>query len=173
MTRRQQGLWDCCHSCRACPCASPRPCPNKNPGACSRTPADSCLGGAWPRKTSRQFQPASSRGWCSKKCRRASLSGSPVPPGSTAQVFHRGSLACATLETRSPRHRHGRQTRFSAGLRLCWHGAFVYGGHISSLQFGLRILGHRGKPGRTAQCIHVPVPSKKSRRPLHSPSLFP
>ena len=77
-----------------------------------------------------------------------------LPPGGRLH-----SPGCATLETRSPRHRHGRQTRFSAGLRLCWHGAFVYGRHISSLQFGLRILGYRGQPGRTAQCLHVPVPS--------------
>ena len=93
------------------------------------------------------------------------------PRSSTGGRLH--SPGRATLEARGPRHRHGCQTRFSAGLRLCWHGAFVYGRHISSLQFGLRILGHRGKPGLTAQCIHVPVPSRKSRRPLHSPSLFP
>ena len=82
-----------------------------------------------------------------------------LPPGGRLH-----SPGRATLEARSPRHRHGRQTRFSAGLRLCWHGAFVYGGHISCLQFGLRILGHRRKPGLTAQCLHVPVPSKKKQK---------
>ena len=97
MTRRQQGLWASCHSCRACPCASPRPCPNSNPGACSRTPADSYLGGAWPKKTFRPSQLASSRSWCSKNCRHASLCRSPARPGNTAQVSHRGSLAFARL----------------------------------------------------------------------------
>ena len=95
MTRRQPGLWDCCHSCQACPCASPRPYPNSNPGACSRTPADTCSGGAWRRKTLPQFQHASSRSWFCKKCRPAFLLPSPVRLGSTAQVSHRGSLAFA------------------------------------------------------------------------------
>ena len=95
-----------------------------------------------------------------------------APPRSpTGSRLH--SPGRATLETRSPRHRHGRQTRFSAGLRLCRHGAFVYGRYIARLQLGLRLLGYRGQPGLPAQCIYVPVPSKKSRRPLHSPSLFP
>ena len=149
MTRRQQGLWASCHSCRACPCASPRPCPNSNPGACSRTPADSCLGG-----------PAAGAGAPKNAgmplCLDPRRNLATPPRSSTGGRLH--SPGCATLEARSARHRHCRQTRFSAGLRLCRHGAFVYGRHISCLQFGLRILGYRGQPGLIAQCIHVPVP---------------
>ncbi|CAL1131213.1 unnamed protein product [Cladocopium goreaui] len=46
------------------------------------------------------------------------------PRSSTGGRLH--SPGRATLEARGPRHRHGCQTRFSAGLRLCWHGAFVF-----------------------------------------------